>query len=89
MQNGFQRCPNEYMLYTKYIDPRDVCTVCLYVNDLIFTRNNSKMIAKFWEAMIKHFEMTNMGLMSYFVVLRSFNKIMGFSFSKRNMLVVF
>jgi hypothetical protein len=41
--------------------------VCLYVDDLIFTGNNSKMIVEFREAMIRCFEMTDLGLMSYFL----------------------
>jgi len=67
IQNGFQRCPFEYTLYIKFIDPGDVLIVCLYVNDLIFTGNNSKMIAEFREAMIRCFEMTDLSLMSYFL----------------------
>lgn len=67
MQNGFQRCPHEHTLYIKYIDPGDVLIVCLYVDDLIFIGNNSEMITKFREAMIRQFEMTDMGLMSYFL----------------------
>ena len=67
LQHGFQRCPFEHTLYIKFIDPGDVLIVCLYVDDLIFTGNNSKMIAEFREAMIKCFEMTDLGLMSYFL----------------------
>jgi hypothetical protein len=67
IQNGFQRCPFEHTLYIKFIDPGDVLIVCLYVDDLIFTGNNSKMIVEFREAMIRCFEMTDLGLMSYFL----------------------
>ncbi|CAJ2639943.1 unnamed protein product [Trifolium pratense] len=69
LQNGFQRCPFEHTLYIKFIDPGDVLIVCLYVDDLIFTGNNSKMIAEFREAMIRRFEMTDLGLMSYFLCI--------------------
>ena len=41
--------------------------VCLYVDGLIFTRNNLEIIAEFREVMIKQFEMTNMSLMSFFL----------------------
>ncbi|XP_057746722.1 uncharacterized mitochondrial protein AtMg00810-like [Arachis stenosperma] len=41
--------------------------MCLYVDNLIFTGNNLKIITEFREAMIKYFEMTNMGLMSHFL----------------------
>ncbi|KAL1299248.1 hypothetical protein AAHE18_18G095300 [Arachis hypogaea] len=53
--------------YIKFIEFGDILIVCLYINDLIFTGNNLKIIVEFREAMIKHFEMTDMGLMSYFL----------------------
>ena len=47
IENGFQRCPFEHTLYIKFIEPGDILIVCLYVDDLIFTGNNLKMIAEF------------------------------------------
>jgi hypothetical protein len=35
--------------------------------DLIFTGNNPKMLGDFKQAMIKEFEMTDIGLMSYYL----------------------
>ena len=67
VENGFQRCPFEHTLYIKFVEPSDILIVCLYVDDLIFTENNLKMVAEFREAIIKHFEMTDLGLMSYFL----------------------
>jgi len=57
----------ENTLYVKSIDPRDILIVCLYVDNLIFTDNNSKLISESREAMIRCFEMTDLGLMSYFL----------------------
>jgi len=37
----------------------------MYVDDLIFTGNNSKIVGDFKQAMIKKFEMMNISLMSY------------------------
>lgn len=45
----------------------DMLIVCLYVDDLIFTGHRLKLVLDFWEAMISHFEMTDLGLMSYFL----------------------
>jgi len=42
--------------------------IALYVDDLIFTRNNVKLIEAFKEVM-KEFEMTDLGLMKYFLGL--------------------
>ena len=55
------------MLYIKSYARGDILIVCLYIDDLIFTRNNPEMIAEFRVAMIKQFEMIDMGLMSCFL----------------------
>ncbi|CAL1369879.1 unnamed protein product [Linum trigynum] len=41
--------------------------VCLYVDDLIYTGTSQHMIEEFTSAMIKEFEMTDLGLMKYFL----------------------
>mgnify|MGYP004709828105 CR=1 FL=1 len=66
IRNGFHRCSYEHTLFIKYNPWGDILIVCLYVNDLIYTGNNPKVISKFKEAMISHFEMTDLELMSYF-----------------------
>lgn len=40
--------------------------VCLYVDDLIFTRNNLNLCKEFKKAMIHEFEITDMGLLYFF-----------------------
>jgi hypothetical protein len=40
---------------------------CLYVDDLIFTGNNPSMFEDFKKAMTQEFEMTDIGLMSYYL----------------------
>jgi hypothetical protein len=45
----------------------DTFIVCLYVDDLIFIRNNSKMFGDFKKTMIKEFEMMNIDLMSCYL----------------------
>ena len=41
--------------------------VCLYVEDLIFTRSNASMFEEFMKATTKEFKMTDIGLMSYYL----------------------
>ena len=41
--------------------------VFFYVDALIFTRNDNFLIGKFKEAMKNDFEMTNLGLLKYFL----------------------
>ncbi|KAJ7964061.1 Retrovirus-related Pol polyprotein from transposon TNT 1-94 [Quillaja saponaria] len=71
LENGFVRCPHEYALYVKlYVkahEKGDVLFVCLYVDDLIFTRNNLIMFEDFKKAMTYEFEMIDIGLMSYYL----------------------
>ncbi|KAK3010231.1 hypothetical protein RJ639_010921 [Escallonia herrerae] len=61
------RCPYEHALYVKNNPQGDVLFVCLYVDDLIFTSNNPSMIDEFKQSMVKEFDMTDMGLMAYFL----------------------
>ena len=67
INNGFHRSPYEHALYVKTNKAGDIIVVCLYVDDLIFTGNNPKLLAEFKENMSTQFEMTNLGLMSYFL----------------------
>ena len=41
--------------------------VCLYVDDLIFTSNNSAMVNEFKREMANEFEMTDIRFMSYYL----------------------
>ena len=45
----------------------DILIVCLYVDDLIFTGNNPSMFKDFKKAMAREFEMTDIGLMAYYL----------------------
>ena len=45
----------------------DAMYVCLYMDDLIFTGNNRIINEDFKIQMIERFEMTNLGLMSYYL----------------------
>ena len=67
LNHGFHKCQHEHTLYVKVNNDGDVIIACLYVDDLIFTANNSKLLFYFKEATVKEFEMTDLGLMSYFL----------------------
>ena len=53
------------MLYTKVNKHGEILIICLYVDDLIFTGNLS--IDEFKTTMKNEFDMTNLGLMKYFL----------------------
>ena len=67
-ENGFQQCPYEHALYVKKKKEK-ILLVALYVDDLIFLGNNNQMIEEFKGTMTQEFEMTDLGLMKYFLGL--------------------
>ncbi|KAJ3692026.1 hypothetical protein LUZ60_012376 [Juncus effusus] len=67
-ENGFTQCPYEHALYVKK-NEGNLLLVTLYVDDLIFMGNNGEMIEEFKSAMTREFEMTDLGLMKYFLGL--------------------
>jgi len=44
-----------------------ILIIVLYVDDLIFTGSNDSIIENFKEEMKKEFDMTNLGLLRYFL----------------------
>ena len=98
VKHDFLRCPYEHTLYIKFNLGEDVLIVWLYVDDLIFTDNNPKLISEFRKAMINQFEMTDLELMPYFFSIEicqlhgeifiSQRKFAGYSLKKFKMDVV-
>ncbi|KAL0379259.1 UNVERIFIED_CONTAM: Retrovirus-related Pol polyprotein from transposon RE1 [Sesamum radiatum] len=66
MDRGFWRSLSEPTLYVKR-QGNDTLIVSLYVDDLIYIGNNEKMIHDFKEDMMKTFEMSDLGLMHFFL----------------------
>jgi transposase InsO family protein len=66
MSLGFAKSPSEPTLYVKH-SVNDILIVSLYVDDLLVTGNNAKMMNQFKLEMKAAFEMTDLGLMSYFL----------------------
>ena len=62
----FQKCQSELTLYVKH-DGTNTLVIFLYVDDLLIIGSNLKQINKFKLEMKKIFEMTDLGLMSYFL----------------------
>nr|GEY37620.1 hypothetical protein [Tanacetum cinerariifolium] len=71
---GYVQCPYEHVI--KLVENK-VLVAALYVDDLIFTGNNKRMIDQFKELMTREFDMTNMGLMKYFLGLEVRQEIFG------------
>ena len=65
IENGFHRSESEPNLYTKVDEQGKMLIVFLYVDDLIFTGDFG--IKDFKIVMESEFEMTNLGLMKFFL----------------------
>jgi Reverse transcriptase (RNA-dependent DNA polymerase) len=63
---GFIKCQFEHALYMKK-SKHGVLIICLYVDDLLFIRSNPNMFREFKQSMFEEFEMTDYGLMGYFL----------------------
>jgi hypothetical protein len=70
LKNRFVKCPYEYVIYVKIKENDDTVIVYLYVDELVFTGNNPKMLRDFKQAMIKKFEMTDIGLITYYLGIK-------------------
>jgi Reverse transcriptase (RNA-dependent DNA polymerase) len=67
-KNEFKQYPYELALYVKKKED-NLLYVALYVDDFIFMENDKKMIKKIKEVMTQEFEMTDLGIMKYFLGL--------------------
>jgi transposase InsO family protein len=63
---GFVKSLSESTLYIKHNEV-DILVVSLYVDDILVTGNNATLIDEFKLEMMKEFEMTDLGLMTYFL----------------------
>ncbi|GAB2273823.1 hypothetical protein Dimus_039054 [Dionaea muscipula] len=63
---GFVRCPHEYAIYVKQ-NKGSLLILCVYVDDIIITGNDSALITVFKQSLVKRFEMTDLGMMSYYL----------------------
>jgi hypothetical protein len=63
---GFRRCVQEQAVYTR-VEGRAAVLIGVYVDDLIVTGDDPKQIQAFKQQMTKQFEMSNLGLLSYYL----------------------
>lgn len=65
---GFQKSPNEDILYIKSTDA-GILIVSLYVYDIIYTDSSNVMIKEFQMEMMKQCEMNDLGFLHHFLSL--------------------
>ena len=66
MQQEFIKCKVESCVYVKKGNASNMILICLYVDDLIVTGNNLTKIEAFKFQMMKDFDMTDLGKLTYF-----------------------
>ena len=67
---GFQKCSVEHGVYVKAASSTEIFLICLYVDDLLITSSSSTSIELLKESLKKEFEMTDLGILSYFLGLK-------------------
>ena len=70
ISEGFQKCPNEYTLFTKRSSAGKILIVSIYVDDLIYTSDDEDMMYDFKNSMMKVFDMTDLGRMRFFLGIK-------------------
>ena len=68
-EKGFKKSKSEHTLYVK-TQGTDILIVALYVDDIVLTGNNEKMIEEFKKNMVKKYEMSDMGLLRHFLSMK-------------------
>ncbi|XP_020533827.1 uncharacterized mitochondrial protein AtMg00810-like [Jatropha curcas] len=63
------RSENEPTLYVKKEGKSDFIIICLYVDDIIYTSSSNSLMDKFKSQIMSEFEMSDMGLLHYFLGL--------------------
>ena len=63
----------------------DFIIVCLYVDDLIYFGSNHHLLADFKHSMMRNFEMTDLGILKYFLGMQVKQGRGEIFFPKKNM----
>jgi Reverse transcriptase (RNA-dependent DNA polymerase) len=69
VDTGFSRSKSEPSLYVKKNSSENQMMVCLYVDDMIYMGTNQELVSEFRGKMKQQFEMTDLGLLKYFLGL--------------------
>ena len=78
ISSGFHRCHSDPTVYTQK-HGTDLLILVLYVDDLILTRSFSSMIQNVQQALMGQFDMTDLGLLHYFLGLQVLQSSEGIS----------
>ena len=73
-ENGFVKSENEPTVFVKKEGKNDFLMVCLYVDDMIYMGSSRALIDEFKSCMMNKFEMSDLGLLQYFLGLEVLQK---------------
>jgi len=82
-QKRYMRSENEPTLYVKKEGKNDFIIIYLYVDDIIYTSSSIFLVNEFKSQMINEFEMLDMCLLHYFLVLEVYQTEDGIFISQR------
>lgn len=68
-EHGYIRSETEHTLYRKVHEGKDYILISLYVDDIVYTSSSQALINEFKAEMMGTFDMSDLGLMSYFLGL--------------------
>ena len=81
--NGFLTTQKASLVHRVGTHVKNVGPHCLYVDDLLFTGNCDTMFGEFKKSMRNEFEMSNLGLMHYFLGIEVMQSDDGIFFSQK------
>lgn len=84
IKEGFERCPSEHTLFTKSKEGKCLI-VSVYVDDLIFTGNDTTMFERFKNAMKEEFDMSDLGKLKIFLGVEVVQSSRGIFINQREM----
>lgn len=64
---GFKKSDNEYTLYKKAEENGNILLVCIYVDDIVCLSSSIQLVTEFKTDMMKQFEMSDLGMLTYFL----------------------
>jgi transposase InsO family protein len=83
INSGFERSKSEPNLYVKKGEKGELLIVCLYVDDMIYMSTSERLLDEFRINMKGEFEMTDLGLLHYFLGLEVEQECGSFFVSQR------
>lgn len=75
-------------MFIKRNEEGNILIVSIYVDDLIYTSDNKDMIHEFKRSMMQAFDMTDLGKMRFFLVLKYCKNQKESSYVKEDMMLI-